>query len=200
MKKLFRKLFSVDRIDLISKYFNSEDSSILEIGVHRGDFSRELFDSFDPKKLVLVDPWIAFDDLEYNNSFYGNKNKDGQRIQNQYYQEVISKFSKEAQSHKIEIIRDTSNNFFKVNNIKFDLIYIDGNHLYDFVKKDISNSLKFLKKNGVIVLDDYKLSGWWNDGVTEAVNYYKKNNKVNFLAKHDIFNYHHQCILSKKQN
>jgi len=197
MKKIFKKLFSVDRIELISKHFNLKDSSILEIGIHRGDFSRELFDNFNPKKLVLVDPWIAFDDPEYNNSFYGNKSKDGQSIQDQYYQEVINKFNNETQKYEIEIIRDTSDNFFKVNNTKFDLIYIDGNHLYDFVKKDILNSLKFLKKNGLIVLDDYRLSGWWKDGVTKAVDYHIKNKKVNFLAKHDIFNYHHQCILSK---
>ena len=44
MKKIFKKLFSVDRIELISKHFNLEDSSILEIGVHRGDFSKELFE------------------------------------------------------------------------------------------------------------------------------------------------------------
>ena len=197
MKKIFKKLFSVDRIDLISQHFNLTNPSILEIGVHRGDFSRELFENFNPKKLILVDPWIAFDDLEYNNSFYGNISKDGQSIQDQYYQEVINRFHNETQKNKIEIFRNTSDIFFKANNIEFDLIYIDGNHLYDFVKKDISNSLKFLKKNGIIVLDDYKLSGWWKDGVTEAVNYFKKNKKVNFLAEHSIFNYHHQCILSK---
>ena len=197
MKKIFKKLFSVDRIELISKHFNLEDSSILEIGVHRGDFSKELFEYFNPKKLVLVDPWITFDDPEYNHSFYGNISKDGQSIQDQYYQEVVNRFSNETQKHKIEIFRDTSDNFFKVNDTKFNLIYIDGNHLCDFVKKDILNSLKFLKKNGVIVLDDYRLTGWWRDGVTEAVDYFIKNKKINFLAKHDIFNYHHQCILSK---
>jgi hypothetical protein len=197
MKKIFKKLFSVDRIDLISQHFNLINPSILEIGVHRGDFSRELFENFNPKKLILVDPWIAFDDLEYSNSFYGNKNKDGQSLQDQYYDEVVKNFNNEIKNYKVEIFRNTSDIFFKANNKEFDLIYIDGNHLYDFVKKDISNSLKFLKKNGIIVLDDYKLSGWWKDGVTEAVNYFKKNNKVNFLAKHSIFNYHHQCILSK---
>ena len=51
-------------------------------------------------------------------------------------------------------IRDTSDNFFKKNNIKFDIIFIDGLHEYDQVKKDIKNSLLFLNDYGVIFLHD----------------------------------------------
>jgi hypothetical protein len=200
MKKIFKKLFSVNRIDLISNYFNTSNSFILEIGVHRAEFSRALLKNFNPKKLVLVDPWIAFNDSEYDSSFYGNKLKNGQSLQDQYYDEVVKSFDKEIKNYKVEIVRDTSDNFFTKNVVEFDLIYIDGNHIYDYVKKDIFNSLKFLKQDGIIVLDDYKLNGWWKDGVTKAVNYYHKNNKVDLLAKHDFFNYHHQCIISKPKN
>jgi hypothetical protein len=51
-------------------------------------------------------------------------------------------------------IRDTSDNFFKKNNIKFDIIFIDGLHEYEQVKKDINNSLLFLNDYGVIFLHD----------------------------------------------
>jgi hypothetical protein len=51
-------------------------------------------------------------------------------------------------------IRETSDNFFKKNNVKFDIIFIDGLHKYDQVKKDINNSLLFLNNNGVIFLHD----------------------------------------------
>ena len=197
MKIISKKFFSINRIDLISKFFDINRSFILEIGIHRGVFSKELITNFNPKKIVLVDPWVAFDDSKYDDSFYGNKLKNGQSLQDQYYYEVVRNFDNEIKNHQVEIVRDTSDNFFKKNIIEFDLIYIDGNHIYEFVKNDIFNSLKSLKQDGIIVLDDYKLKGWWKDGVTKAVNYYHTNNKVNLLAKHNFFNYHHQCILSK---
>ena len=197
MKKIFKKLFSVNRIDLISKYLNLSNSLILEIGVHRGVFSKELLKNFNPKKLVLVDPWLAFDEVVYENSFYGNKYKDGQKIQNEFYKEVMKIFESEILNNKVEIIRDISENFFNKNKAKFDLIYIDGNHLYDFVKSDISNSLECLSEDGIIVLDDYRLKGWWKDGVTKAVDFFIREKKICFLEKHNLFNYHHQCVIKK---
>ena len=80
---------------------------------------------------------------------------------------------------------------------RIDLIYIDGNHLYDFVKKDISNSLDHISDDGIIVLDDYKFKGWWNDGVTKAIDYFVSTKRIKILDSHNLFNYHHQCILQK---
>ena len=51
-------------------------------------------------------------------------------------------------------IRDTSDNFFKNNSDKFDIIFIDGLHEYDQVKRDMNNSIKFLNNDGVIYLHD----------------------------------------------
>ena len=50
--------------------------------------------------------------------------------------------------------RGKSDEFFLNNEKKFDLIFIDGLHVYHQVKKDILNSLKFLKKDGFILVHD----------------------------------------------
>ena len=47
-----------------------------------------------------------------------------------------------------------SDDFFKQNIKKFDLIFIDGLHEYDQVRKDILNSLKFLNDDGFILVHD----------------------------------------------
>ena len=48
----------------------------------------------------------------------------------------------------------TSDEYFKKFKDKFDLIFIDGLHHYNQVKKDINNSINFLSENGVILLHD----------------------------------------------
>jgi len=51
-------------------------------------------------------------------------------------------------------IRKTSDSFFSNNTDKFDIIFIDGLHTYDQVKKDIINSVKCLNKNGIVLVHD----------------------------------------------
>lgn len=57
-------------------------------------------------------------------------------------------------------IRLTSDDFFKNQNKKYDLIFIDGLHTYEQVKKDFINSTKVLNPNGIIVLDDMIPRNW----------------------------------------
>jgi hypothetical protein len=197
MKKIFKKLFSKNRINLIQKYLSVKNPVILEIGVHKGDFSEELLRKFNPKKLLLVDPWIAYNDLIYQKSWYGNTLHSIQNIQDQYFLDVNKRFEKDILENKIELHRKTSDEFFLGNKSIFDLIYIDGNHLFEFVKKDVENSLKFINNDGLIVLDDYGLKGWWLDGITKAVKYYEKRKIIKIISRHNIFNYHHQCIIKK---
>lgn len=197
MKKIFKKLFSKSRIDLIQKYLSVKNPVILEIGIHKGDFSEELLRKLNPKKLILVDPWIAYSDLIYQKSWYGNTQYSNQNIQDQYFLDVNKRFEKDILENKIQLCRKTSDEFFLENKSIFDLIYIDGNHLFEFVKKDIENSLKFINNDGLIVLDDYGLKGWWLDGITKAVKYYEKEKTIKIISRHNIFNYHHQCIIKK---
>ena len=63
----------------------------------------------------------------------------------------------------------TSDEFFKLNNRSFDIIFIDGLHLENQVEKDIKNALKCLNPDGVIVLHDCLPPDEWhareeNDG------------------------------------
>ena len=51
-------------------------------------------------------------------------------------------------------IKKTSDEFFETNIEKFDIIFIDGLHEYDQIKRDIINSIKFLKEDGTIMCHD----------------------------------------------
>ena len=54
----------------------------------------------------------------------------------------------------------TSDEFFKQNKAKYDLIFIDGLHHSGQVYKDILNSLKILEKGGTIVCHDMNPQGF----------------------------------------
>ena len=77
-------------------------------------------------------------------------------------------------------LRMTSDEFFKNNKLFFDLIFLDGLHTYEQTIKDIDNSLKHLKKNGLIVIHDClpkkiwnqivpRMYGHWNGDVWKAI-------------------------------
>ena len=51
-------------------------------------------------------------------------------------------------------VRKTSDDFFKDNKEKFDIVFIDGLHTYNQVKKDILNSLDCLKEEGIVLVHD----------------------------------------------
>ena len=51
-------------------------------------------------------------------------------------------------------VRMTSDQFFDKYNDTFDIIFIDGLHIFEQVRKDIKNSLNILNHNGIILVHD----------------------------------------------
>lgn len=54
--------------------------------------------------------------------------------------------------------------------MKFDLIFLDGDHRYEFVHRDIAYALNHVKKGTILSGHDYGYSSW--PGVKKAVNEY----------------------------
>ena len=77
-------------------------------------------------------------------------------------------------------VKKTSDDFFKENKSSFDIVFIDGLHTYEQVKKDILNSVNCLLDEGIILVHDcmpdslgkqavprYKMQ--WNGDVWKAI-------------------------------
>jgi cephalosporin hydroxylase len=71
-------------------------------------------------------------------------------------------------------------------------VYIDGNHVYEFVKSDLELFYRKVKTGGYIAGDDYELGRWWKGGVKRAVDEFLKKMPVELV---EIQNY--QFILRK---
>ena len=76
--------------------------------------------------------------------------------------------------------RMTSDNFFKNNTDKFDIIFLDGLHTYEQTIKDINNGIQSIQDNGIILIHDClpkkiwnqivpRIYGHWNGDVWKAI-------------------------------
>ena len=130
-----------------------------EIGVYKGENAERILSLLNIEQLVLVDPW-----KEYVDVITGVSSGDSSYFQN-LYEEVKNKFSNNS---KVRIIRDYSVNAAKMfDDEYFDFVYIDGDHAYEEVLKDLEAWYPKLKKFGVMCGDDYgHISG---HGVIKAV-------------------------------
>ena len=95
------------------------------------------------------------------------------------------------------LVKDTSHNFFINNNKKFNVIYIDGSHFYEDVKKDFINSMNCLEDDGILICDDFywffyeKIEQNPSGAILECYENFKKNLDILFL--------NHQIIFKKKK-
>ena len=64
--------------------------------------------------------------------------------------------------------RMTSDDFFKDNQKRFDIIFIDGLHEYTQVLRDIKNSIKYLNEDGVILIHDCLPSKIWHQTIPQT--------------------------------
>ena len=118
----------------------------LQIGVFTGNASVWLLENIltDPSSLLVdIDPWCG------NLPHESNYNWDD--IQEAYKEQTAS-HSKKLQSHKA-----FSGDWLKANReVKYDFIYIDGDHLPESVTLDADLSWDLLKSGGILAFDDYE--------------------------------------------
>ena len=106
--------------------------------------------------------------------------------------------------------RMTSDDFFKNNHLKFDIIFIDGLHTYDQVKRDFINSYNSLSDEGIIYIHDLlpaksiyqnlkRKTSTWNGDVWKLA--FQLSNSDNFKNNFIIANIDFGIgILKKKSN
>ena len=130
------RMFRRSLIQLIGK----NDLIGCEIGVQTGKNALKILETLDIKKLYLVDPYLQY------NGFEGDK----QMLHNKLKQEAHKRL--EHFDNRIVWIEKDSTDIKTLNDIKepLDFVYIDGNHSYEWVKKDISNWYDKIKIGGLI--------------------------------------------------
>jgi len=134
-----------------------ERQFIVEFGSFHGRSARAIADNMMPEgKLWCVDPWKG----DY-------KFEDGNVIPITTY--VMPDFVHNLQDHidsgRVLPVRNFSYNFKP--SFQVDMVFIDGDHRYDTVVKDIKRAYELLRPGGLICGHDYDHPSW--PGVRQAV-------------------------------
>ncbi|MGH2994959.1 MAG: class I SAM-dependent methyltransferase [Gaiellaceae bacterium] len=141
-----------------------------EIGVWKGDFSARILRVVRPARLHLVDPWAFMGGEPYREARYGGKVALDQTAMDELYEDVLRRFTRPIASGVVEVHRCLSAEAAsRFPDGYFDWVYVDGNHLYQFVRRDLELFAPKVRSGGLIAGDDYGVAGWWEDGVTRAV-------------------------------
>lgn len=115
-----------------------------EVGVWEGQFSSQIL-KYNPSELHLIDPWVQ----QYKKRMYSIEQEKMDKI----YNNVKQKFHSDRRV-KLHRSRSTDVKFPKK---YFDWVYIDGDHTYEAVRKDLEFYYPLVKKGGFLCGDDY---GW----------------------------------------
>jgi len=145
-----------------------KNPACIELGVHTGDFALAILVHLNPKKLVLVDPWVNGSDKHGQTGDYPSMNLSTAYSTESEFIWVNNRFSHKISDGTVVLNRNFSYdaiNDFEDNS--FDFIYIDACHLYDSVLWDLENYITKLKPNGLICGHDYIEHG--DFGVIQAV-------------------------------
>jgi hypothetical protein len=142
----------------------------VEIGVWAGDLSAAILRAVRPTRLHLLDPWAFAPDERYEQAWYGGARAGSQVEMDQVYERVLQRFETEIADGAVVIHRSTSAEAAaEFEDASLDWVYVDGNHLYEYVQTDLALFAPKVRPGGLLAGDDYGAAGWWDDGVRRAV-------------------------------
>jgi hypothetical protein len=174
--------FFETRKEMIKFFSNKiEKPIILEIGIFKGDFFDYIYNNCSPEKLIGVD---IFEGHCVSGNEDGN-NVISTNLSNEYT--ILT--NKYKNNSNVQLIKNFSYKYLStIPDNTCDIIYIDGDHSYEGVKKDLAISFLKIKNNGYIMGHDYEMNmkkakTYYNFGVKQAVDEFCQNNNQTIIAK-----------------
>jgi hypothetical protein len=139
-----------------------QDLRGIEIGVAKADNALSILRELPIEKLFLIDPYIPYEDAS------------GRTDHSADYATACANL---AEYPQVAWLRKTSESASKElrNEKAVDFVYINGNHSFEFIKKDITSYYSLIKNNGLIGGHDYTP---FYESVIRAVNEFAEQTEV----------------------
>lgn len=133
-------------VPILSKYASKAKDTIVEIGCAFGGSSALLLSSKNSEtRLHSIDPFVK----DSMGPLHATKEKCKKNVK-----KAITTLKKQNSLQQWALHDDYSYNVAKTWSEPIDMIFIDGDHNYDAVKKDFENWFPFVKKDGFILFHD----------------------------------------------
>ena len=135
-----------DRVELIRRL--QQSAVVAEIGTQTGGFAKQIIESCQPRELHIFD--LSFQD--FDRSFFEGDIQTGRVVLHE---------------------GDSSTAMSGLADGYFDWMYIDGDHSFEGVSRDIQEAKRLIKPDGILVFNDYTVYSHLEGiqyGVMRAVN------------------------------
>jgi len=154
-----RQMFLISFVADYIKRTGRDNLKVLEIGSYCGSSAVSMaimIEKFGKEyQIFAIDPWESGSPNEVNFKI---------KIMNLFLEHgvIYDIFLHNIKSHYIIPIKGKSQDILPcLASGMFDIVFIDGDHRYEQVKKDIKNVKRLIKNDGLIIGDDFEMS--WED-------------------------------------
>ena len=178
---------------LLDQIYKNRPKNFLEVGVFQGVTARNVCEVL--KEIYQNEfKYIGIDLFSSSNLLFDNKEKTlkHSKISNpfkNFYFNFLRKENLNSKKAVSRLLKKFNNNISLyegysdkiLNSIDIsyiDMVFLDGGHSYETVKKDLKILITKLKKNKIIICDDYNLK---NYGVKRAVDEFKSEYKIEMV-------------------
>jgi len=155
----------------------------VEVGVLMGEFSSTLLSTWKCKKLHLVDRWTAYSAKEFTGT---SPVQFGNDVFEKFYQDTVHRM--EPFGERASILRmDSVEAAGRFESRSLDFVYIDANHAYPFVKRDLEAWYPKVKVGGIFAGHDYMDGQGHTDnfGVKTAVDEFMSSRMLKLFLTED---------------
>jgi len=126
----------------------------VEVGVHRGALSKQLLESFPDLILAMVDPWKSYekDDPYFISGDSCAMQTRAQQVDNY---KAACEATEEMKDRRLILKLTSEAAFNRIPWKKIDFVFLDGDHTFDAVAKDIASWWKKVRPGGLLMGHDY---------------------------------------------
>jgi hypothetical protein len=128
-----------------------QNAVIVEVGVGLGDFSQQILHVCRPRRFIAIDSFT----LHQLESLWGKPIRDhfGEKTHEKFYSQ---RFTSEIAAGTLTVMKGNSSGMISaLQDQSVDLFYVDADHSYEGVRRDLEALRPKVKADGWIVMNDY---------------------------------------------